>query len=100
MRAMGTTIYVRDYLGEKLMQGAIDMQSLLAAAEAHDLPLLAGVDLYDDTTFNRKQSVRLKNELDRLSVLGEYLEEAIASLLEATALVSARPHRYLVFNGD
>jgi hypothetical protein len=97
---VGVTIYVQDYLGEKLLRGSLDVSGVLAAAEEHGLPFLTSVDVYDDTTFNRRQSARLAEELDILSGSQDGLAEAIASLHEAIDMVGERAHRYLVFNGD
>lgn len=97
---MGVTIYVKDYLGETLLFGSSDMRCVLAAAENRGLPFLASVDVNDDTTFNRKQSARLAEELDLLSGGQEGLAAAISSLQAAIDVVGERPHRYLVFNGD
>jgi hypothetical protein len=96
---MGTTISVRDYLGKQLMRASVDMGELLRSAEELGLPLLSGVDIYDDTTFNRKQCAGLRDELVPLSQI-EGLMAAVESLMEAVALVDETPHRYVVFNGD
>lgn len=97
---MGVTVYVQDFRGEKLLRGSVDMGRVLAAAEEHGLPLLSSVDVYDDTTFNQKQSARLTDELDVLSVHQDDLGDAIASLKAAIDVVGEGPHRYVVFNGD
>ena len=97
---MGINIFVRDYLGGKLLEGSLDVRGVIAAAEARDLPLLASVDVYDDTTFNRKQSARLRHEIDALSGQSDDLDALLTSLSEAVAVVDEKPHRYLVFNGD
>ena len=97
---MGVTIYVEDYSGEVLLRDSLDMRGLLEAAEERGLPLLASVDVYDDTRFNRRQSTRLAHELGALAGRQDELAEAIASLKAAIDVVGERPHRYLMFNGD
>ena len=97
---MGVTIYVQDFRGDKLHGDSVEMRGVLSAAEERGLPFLTSVDVYDNTTFNRKQTVRLAEELNALSGAREDLGEAIASLRAAITVVAKRPHRYLVFNGD
>jgi hypothetical protein len=74
---------------------------MCSLAREIDLPLLGGVDPYDNTVFNRRQAGRVRMELEalRASGSGEFEEviDAIDSLID---LVSQRPHRYLFFNGD
>ena len=91
---------VRDFVGQFVFRGTIDMRDLLTAAETRGVPLLSGVDIYDVTTFNRKQSVRLADELGVIAQRSDDLEDAIASLRDALRLMGEAPHRYLVFNGD
>jgi hypothetical protein len=101
MNTAGVTIMVRDFRGETILRGTVDVRGVLTAAARCGSPLLSGVDVYDDTTFNRKQSAALSDELDALVDLpGDDLTEAAHSLRAALALVHEAPHRYLVFNGD
>lgn len=94
------SIRVQAYTGDRLLCGSADMFPLIEAAERRGLPLLSGVDVYDDTTFNQKQSVQLQRELDELAGQSEGLDLLITSVRQALAIVDAYPHIYLIFDGD
>lgn len=84
---MRVTVYVRDYRGETLLSGSVDVRGILVAAAKHGSPMLSGVDEYDDTTFNRTQSILLGAELNTLTaLLGDDLSDAARSLKAAPAL--------------
>jgi hypothetical protein len=74
--------------------------------DADRYPLLAGVDEYDDTTFNPRQAAMLIAELKQLSAATEDrdLQETIAQLVSLAELLVPAPrrphHRRLIFNGD
>ena len=83
------------------LRGAVDVRGMLLAAEQQGFPFLGGVDVYDDTTFNQKQSQFLANELAEVVDSSDNdLTDAAQSLSTALALVRDAPHRYVVFNGD
>lgn len=63
--------------------------------------MLGCVDKYDDTVFNRTQVSHIRGELLHLHELCEADEAAaLSELVKLLDVVSERPHRYLVFNGD
>ncbi|SNR73039.1 hypothetical protein SAMN06264365_10577 [Actinoplanes regularis] len=101
---------VFEYSGQLVSEvaGECDVKAICQAASSNPAryPLLAGVDEYDDTTFNPRQAVMLIAELGRLTAAADdpYLSDAVAALITlAELLLPARrrpPHRRLVFNGD
>ena len=96
---MGMTVYVSDFSGEILRRGQVDVRDLVEAARRARLPFLAHVDEYDNTIFNRMQLSVLLSELEELARAGAASSQ-VDEVSEFAAVVSARPHRYLVFNGD
>lgn len=96
---MGTTVFVRDFRGQVLKRGSLDMRALIQAARGMRLPLLGHVDEYDDTVFNRHQLVVVSEECVALRDAGSS-GAALEELARLADFVRERPHRYLVFNGD
>ena len=99
---MGISVEVRTFTGAveaRCVHPAI--AALCGRAAREHLPLLGCVDLYDDTVFNRSQLKVLVPELRALAD-GSTAEEAEAAheILDLTAQVECKAHRYLVFNGD
>jgi hypothetical protein len=97
---VGTTAFVRDYVGSVLYRSALDVREVLRAASAQALPLLGNVDEYDDTVFNALQLHVISGELDQIARESETLSLQLQELQRMVARVQERPHRYLVFNGD
>ncbi|MFE0508848.1 hypothetical protein [Streptomyces sp. NPDC058964] len=99
---MPLSILVRTYTGEVLatsLHPAIG--ALCATARERGLVMLGWVDKYDDTVFNRTQVSHMREELVELRRHCATEEaEALAELMKLMDLVSERPHRYLLFNGD
>ncbi|MBM7491663.1 hypothetical protein JOD64_002885 [Micromonospora luteifusca] len=106
---MGMSVEVWEYTGvvvEQLTDASIESLCSLAASEPSRYPLLSGVDPYDNTWFNSRQTARLAIELqsiierskdDRVRAAGQAILQ-LASLLE---IAPRRPHhRQLLFNGD
>ncbi|WP_157803635.1 hypothetical protein [Luteimicrobium subarcticum] len=75
------------------------MTRLLKEAQLRELPFLAGVDEYDDTIFNRRQTHTVALELVELREMTE-IRNQVEDIEAAIGIVQQRPHRYLVFNGD
>jgi hypothetical protein len=75
---------------------------LVVPGSEDDYPMLASVDPYGDTCFNRRQVPRLLEELDRLQVAdpSEERRSLIAGLRVLTGEHMRRPHTYLWFLGD
>jgi hypothetical protein len=96
---MGITVEIRAFRGEILDRGGQDVHQLVDAARLAGMPFLANVDEYDDTVFNRLQLSVVVDEIRELSSrgLGGPAVEEVTRMIEK---VRARPHRYLVFNGD
>ena len=92
-------IHVRDFFGEILLRGSLDVWGVIEAARRVGLPFLAHVDEYDDTVFNLIQMQVVERELESLIERGECVAQA-EEILAALETVRARPHRYLVFYGS
>jgi hypothetical protein len=105
---VGISVQVHEYSGRLVSTMAGDARDLCRAASSDpaQYPLLAGVDEYDDTTFNPRQAVMLIAELERLKAAADcsHLSDAIAPLITLAKLLLPAPgrphHRRLVFNGD
>ncbi len=105
---VGIAVQVFEYTGQLVAQvdSDRDVRAVCAAAASQPAhyPLLAGVDQYDDTTFNARQAVMLIAELDRLAAAFPELREEVAPLRAAAQLLEPAPrrphHRRLIFNGD
>ncbi|MGC4893020.1 hypothetical protein [Micromonospora sp. DT31] len=106
---MGMSVQVREYGGVVVEQltDAAGIASLCssAASEPSRYPLLSGVDPYDDTWFNSRQTVRLATELQSIIDSGDDSVRAAAqAILQLASLLAAAPgrphHRQLLFNGD
>ncbi|MCT9112668.1 hypothetical protein ACFWD7_57970 [Streptomyces mirabilis] len=99
---MPLSILVRTYTGEVLatsLHPAIG--AICESARKRGLVMLGCVDKYDDTVFNRTQVSHIRGELVRLRELCDADETvALSELVKLLDVVSERPHRYLVFNGD
>ncbi|WP_157437850.1 hypothetical protein [Actinoplanes subtropicus] len=104
---MGISVRVVEYTGQIVTEGG-DIGAVIRAtsSDAAQYPLLAGVDEYDDTTFNSRQAAMLIAELEQLTAVTDdrNLHEAIAQLITLAKLLVPAPrrphHRRLVFNGD
>ena len=101
-------MHVVEYSGE-LVSEMIDKGDVTAICQAVTsdraaYPLLAGVDEYDDTTFNARQAAVLADELRRLATERPDLVDATARLITLAELLAPAPrrphHRRLIFNGD
>jgi hypothetical protein len=99
---MALTVEIRTYdnqIQDTCAHPAI-LEMCRRAAEL-TLPMLAYVDRYDDTTFNRAQMRAVRPELSLLA--GEPapgVAQAASELLDLVSRVERHPHLYLVFNGD
>ncbi|MER6025614.1 hypothetical protein [Streptomyces sp. NPDC001851] len=99
---MPLSILVRTYTGEVLATSAHPaIGAICESARKRGLVMLGCVDKYDDTVFNRTQVSHLREELVQLREHCAADEtEALAELAKLMDVVSERPHRYLLFNGD
>jgi hypothetical protein len=108
---MGIGVHVTEYSGavvatlDSLAPGDINRLCALAAADPTRYPLLSGVDEYDDTVFNPRQSLQLARELHTLAPAGgDGLRLTIQAVLQLIDLLQPAPgrphHRRLVFSGD
>ncbi|MEU8820815.1 hypothetical protein [Actinoplanes sp. NPDC048796] len=105
---MGISVRVVEYSGQIVKDGGRYVEAVLEAtsSDVARYPLLAGVDEYDDTTFNPRQAVMLIAELEQLTAMtdDQNLHEAISQLITLAELLVPAPrrprHRRLVFNGD
>lgn len=93
---------VRTYSGEVLDRSENRaLNRLFDSAAARGLLLMGHVDPYDDTVFNQLQvrliSLELKALIPFLTPDEAIAAREVGNLAE---LVSERPHRYLVINGD
>lgn len=93
---------VRTFTGEILSRSVHPgIGALCQAARERHLPLLSGVDPYDNTVFNRSQVNDVRAELDSLRNAGDFEDLVLwTELVQLIELVNAKPHRYLLFNGD
>lgn len=96
---MGTMVYVRAYGGERLGYGSEEVSALVREAHRSGLPLLGGVDLYDDTVFNQMQCEVILRELSTFDE-DPVLSRPAQDVRQQIEIVMRTPHRYLVFNGD
>jgi hypothetical protein len=95
---MPIAVRVEEYSGARVqaLEG-VQVEPLVAAVreEPDSFPLLSGIDPYDDTVFNRRQTVRLAHELHALARSTD--DEAIASIVERLlgliALIEPAPGR-------
>ncbi|UFN95231.1 hypothetical protein [Micromonospora aurantiaca] len=104
------SVQVREYGGVVVEQltDAVGVASLcsLAASEPSRYPLLSGVDPYDDTWFNSRQTARLATEIRSIieRSTDESVRAAAQAILQLASLLEATPrrphHRQLLFNGD
>ena len=100
---MAISVLVRTHTGKVLARSThSSLGAVCRLAKADDLPLLGGVDPYDDTVFNRFLLPSVSGELDLLLAAAQDagVREAIGEVLALVELVGLRPHRYLLFNGD
>jgi hypothetical protein len=107
---VGISVRVVEYSGKLVSEiaGECDVRAVCRAASSDpaEYPLLAGVDEYDDTTFNPRQAVMLIAELRRLAAVPDraHSGEASAPLIALAELLLPAPrrphHRRLIFNGD
>ena len=105
---MAISVSVFEYTDQVVsrLTGECDVAAICAAAsaDAAAYPLLAGVDAYDDTTFNPRQAGMLVDELSKLGATHPDLDRDTAHLIDLAELLRPAPgrphHRRLVFNGD
>ncbi|MFJ5530566.1 hypothetical protein [Streptomyces sp. NPDC093261] len=99
---MPLSILVRTYTGEVLATSVHpSIGAVCESARKQGLVMLGCVDKYDDTVFNRNQVSHIRGEVAQLRELCVADEmEALSELTELLEVVSERPHRYLLFNGD
>ena len=99
---MAIAAIVRTYTGERIASSIdVSFNSMVEMAVLAELHLLANVDPYDDTVFNRSQVGTLVREVALLRRLHPDQEaDAIRELGRLANLVEEKPHRYLVFVGD
>ncbi len=107
---MGLRVQVREHTGALVgvVDRSADVTALCswAAQDPSTYPLLAGVDPYDDTTFNPRQAAVLSKELTSLAeqVLHQRLRQTATELLSLATLLEhqpGRPHRRrLIFITD
>ncbi|WP_422750475.1 hypothetical protein [Micromonospora sp. WMMD1219] len=107
---MGMSVQVREYSGVVVEQltDAAGVASLcsLAASEPSRYPLLCGVDPYDDTWFNSRQTAMLTTELQSIieRSTDDSVRAAAQAILQLASLLEAAPrrphHRQILFNGD
>lgn len=65
------------------------------------MPMLGNVDPYDDTRFNKRQSMMIYAELRELVAKSSGgIAEVAHELLGMVELVQSKSHRYLIFIGD
>lgn len=104
------SVQVREYSGVVVEQltdaAAIASLCSLAASEPSRYPLLSGVDPYDDTWFNSRQTARLATELQSITERSkdDRVRAAAQAILQLASLLEDAPrrphHRQLLFNGD
>jgi hypothetical protein len=104
---VGIGVRVIEYSGEvvEMLATGYDVEPVreAAASDPGRYPLLAGIDEYDDTTFNARQAKVLITELTSLAATEELAGTATQLITLAELLLPApgRPHhRHLVFVGD
>jgi hypothetical protein len=106
---VGISVRVTEYSGQvvtELNQPDVSTVCRLTATDTTRYPLLAGVDEYDDTTFNPRQGRMLIAELEALAKATNeaHLRDVIAELVAAARQLLPAPqrphHRRLVFLGD
>lgn len=99
---MSVSVLVRTFTGNILQSTTVPLvKEMCTLAREMDLPLLGGVDPYDNTIFNGLQVAGVQRELQTLRLRGpEEFEEVIDEINRLIGLVTQKPHRYLVFNGD
>lgn len=103
---MGLEIRLQDEFGGQI-ESVIDPMNLLPVllpndGESDGYPLLAGIDLYGDTIFNRLQIPRFLNEWARVaSKAGTEQDLKLVSEIDRLARRCAENvHWYLKFIGD
>lgn len=105
------SVEVREYSGVVVEQSTADAAATaslcsLAASEPSRYPLLSGVDPYDDTWFNSRQTARLATELQSITERSkdDRVRAAAQAILQLASLLEVAPrrphHRQLLFNGD
>ncbi|WP_203961244.1 hypothetical protein [Actinocatenispora thailandica] len=105
---MAIGVRVVEYSGAVVgrLEAPVDVNRLcaVAAGDPARYPLLAGVDKYDHTYFNSRQSMVLVQELEALAAATSDVglaAEAVRQLAELLRPARGRPHhRQLVFVGD
>jgi hypothetical protein len=99
---LAISVIVRTFTEEILSRSVHPgIGALCQSARERHLPLLSGVDPYDNTVFNRLQVRDVRAELDSLRDAGDFEDLVLwTELVELIELVNAKPHRYLLFSGD
>lgn len=103
---MGLEIQLQDEFGGRI-ESIIDPKNLLPRMLPSDeqssvYPMLAGIDLYGDTVFNRVQIPRFLSELEPIASKAQTDEDrTLLSQIDALARrCAAEVHTYLKFIGD
>jgi hypothetical protein len=103
---VGLEIQLQDEFGGRI-ESIIDPKNLLPKMLPSDeqniaYPMLAGIDLYGDTVFNRLQIPRFLSELEQIASNAQTVEDrTLLSQIEALARrCAAEVHMYLKFIGD
>ncbi|MER6758170.1 hypothetical protein ABT235_28810 [Micromonospora echinofusca] len=107
---MGMSVQVREFSGvvvERLTDAAgVGSLCAFAASEPSHYPLLSGIDPYDDTCFNPRQTASLTAELRSIIEQSKdgRVRAAAQALLQLASLLEVAPrrphHRRLLFIGD
>ncbi len=107
---MGIGVQVQEFKGEVVARLAdpVDVEGLCAFTrdDPDRYPYLSGIDEYDDTCFNSRQSERLARELESIAHDADEggLRHAAVAVLDLARLLQPAPgrpgHRVLVFVGD
>lgn len=103
---MGLEIQLQDEFGGRI-ESIIDPKNLLPDllppdGRGDEFPLLSGIDLYGDTTFNRLQMPRFLSEWANVASNARTEEERklVSEIERLAGRCSDDVHKYLKFIGD